>query len=110
MTDGNYVKACLRDGIPTDGSPVVVSLLGKKVGIFLRGEEIYALQMSCKHQGADLSKGRVTQGIVTCPRHGWRYDLQTGECVEPENGAPLRFHEVKLDGPQVWVSIHPRQA
>ncbi len=108
MGDSDFIKACLKDGIPSDGSPFVLSVLGKKIGVFLRGEEIVALQMSCKHQGADLSKGKISQGIVTCPRHGWRYDLTTGECVEPGNGAPLRFHDVKIVGPQVWVSLRPR--
>ncbi len=108
MNDEAYVKACVRDLVPADGSPHVISLLGKKVGIFQRAGEIYALQMSCKHQGADLSKGQVARGIVTCPRHGWRYDLTTGECVEPPHGAPLRFHDVKIVDPQIWVSIRPR--
>jgi len=107
VNDDTYIKACARSGLPTDGRPFVVSLLGKKVGIFRRGEEIYALEMSCKHQGADLSKGLVERGIVTCPRHGWRYDLKTGECVEPQPAAPLRFHVVKIVGEEVWVSMRP---
>ena len=107
MNDGDYIKACLRDRIPADGSPFVLSLLGKKVGLFARGEQIVALEMSCKHQGADLSKGEMVRGTVTCPRHGWRYDLETGACLEPSNGAPLRFYEVKMVGPEVWVHIRP---
>lgn len=108
MNDEDYLKACTRDQIPADGRPFVISLLGKKVGLFLRADEIQAMEMSCKHQGADLSKGLVAHDIVTCPRHGWRYDLKTGECVEPTSGAPLRFYGVKIDGPQIWVSIRPR--
>lgn len=105
MSDTDFVKACTRGELPADGRPKVLSLLGKKVGVFLQGDEIRALEMSCKHQGADLSKGRVDNGQVTCPRHGWRYDLETGQCLDPSDGAPLRFHEVKVEGEQVWVSL-----
>lgn len=108
MSNADFIKACPTDGIPTDGRPVVISVLGKKVGIFSRAGQIYALQMSCKHQGADLSKGRFERGEVTCPRHGWRYDLTTGECLEPSHGAPLRFHDVEIVDDQVMISLRPR--
>lgn len=105
MEPGQFVKSCTLDDLKADG-PTVRSLLGKKVGLFSRDDgSVYALEMTCKHQGADLSGGKVEDGVVTCPRHGWTYDLETGKCLSHPTGLPLRFHEVKVDGEDVLVSL-----
>jgi nitrite reductase/ring-hydroxylating ferredoxin subunit len=92
------------DGVPFKAA----TLLGKRVAV-LRGAdgEIRALEMSCKHQGADLTAGKIEGEVVTCPRHGWRYDLGTGACLQPANGPPLRRHDVRVDGGDVHVSLLP---
>ena len=94
-----------------DGAPFkAVTLLGKRVAIFRgAGGSLSALEMSCKHQGADLTAGKIEGGVVTCPRHGWRYDLATGACLSPPHGPPLRRHAVRVDGVDVFVSLLPER-
>lgn len=87
---------------------VAATLLGKRVAAFrAAGGEIRALEMTCKHQGADLTAGRIADGAVTCPRHGWRYDLATGACLRPANGPPLRRHAVRIEDGAILVSLRP---
>ena len=63
------------------------SLLGKKVGVIKRDDgSFYAIEVGCKHQGADLTNGTIQDGVATCPRHGWKYDLETGEEVWKMSG------------------------
>jgi nitrite reductase/ring-hydroxylating ferredoxin subunit len=92
-----------------DRAPLTaVTLLGKRVAIRLREDgTITALEMSCKHQGADLTAGVIDAGAVTCPRHGWRYDLETGECLNQPLSPPLRRHAVRVEGEDVLVSLRP---
>ena len=84
-----------------------VTLLVKKVGIFKRPDGSYfALEMVCKHQAADLTRGQLDGDKVTCPRHGWQYDLNTGRCLNNDS-LPLRRHALRLEGDDILVSLSP---
>lgn len=82
-------------------------VLAKPVGIVKNDDgTFFATEIACKHQNADLSTGRVQGDVLTCPRHGWRYDLRTGECLNHES-TPLRRYGLKLEGDDILVSIRP---
>lgn len=83
------------------------SLLGKKVGVIKREDgSFYAIEVGCKHQGADLTNGPIKDGVATCPRHGWKYNLETGECLN-ENSSKLRRHDLKIEEGVISISLHP---
>ena len=46
-----------------------------------RGDEILAIGNECPHQGGALCDGWVDGDIVTCPLHGWEFDLRSGNCM-----------------------------
>ncbi len=104
----------IRIGTSADFPPGelhVRHLLGRPVGIRQDAAgEISALELACRHQGADLSAGQrdgKQSSIVTCPRHAWRYDLATGACLtEPD--LPLRPLAVKHEAGKVYVDPVPR--
>ena len=60
-----------------------------------RGEnQLFAIDGMCAHQGGPIAEGQVHAGCVTCPWHGWQYDLATG--VEVIHHKPLqRVFEVR---------------
>jgi len=97
-------KTAELEGVPFKA----MTLLGKRVAIIRRKDGAYdALEMTCKHQGADLTQGRFEDGTVTCQRHGWRYDLATGACLNQELSPPLRRHTVRVEGEEILVSLRP---
>jgi nitrite reductase/ring-hydroxylating ferredoxin subunit len=49
------------------------------VALFNVDGMIYALDGVCAHQGGPLGKGAMTACIVTCPWHGWQYDVRDGQ-------------------------------
>ncbi len=50
----------------------------------------YAFQRRCPHLKADLTRfGRVSEGVLTCQMHGWKWNLDTGECISSV-GRPIR--------------------
>ena len=72
----------------SDDLPVEV-IVGKRiVAIFRHKGRIYALDGMCSHQGGPLAQGKVEGGCVTCPWHGWQYELDTG--VQTINRQPLQ--------------------
>lgn len=85
-------------------------VLGRVLGVFRADDGTFVVREArCKHQGADLGAGRLVGTRVTCPRHGWDYDLATGECVNMAS-LPLRPHGVEIRDGWLWVSPSPLEA
>jgi nitrite reductase/ring-hydroxylating ferredoxin subunit len=103
--------AVLRIGREADfpaGGVTRRTFLGRHVGIFRRADgALAATEVTCRHQNADLSLGERDGDVVTCPRHGWRYDLATGECLT-ESWARLRTFRVWSEAGEVWLDTTPR--
>ena len=84
-----------------------VNILGKKVGIIKNlNSEFYAIEVSCKHQGADITKGHISGDIATCPRHGWKFNLVTGECLN-QNASKLKKYGLKIEGDIIMITSKP---
>jgi nitrite reductase/ring-hydroxylating ferredoxin subunit len=52
---------------------------GRIIALFNVEGEFYALDGICPHQGGPLGKGRLAGTIVTCPWHGWQFDVRDGQ-------------------------------
>lgn len=86
------------------------SVLARKVGVFVADDGSFvAREVRCKHQGADLGLGKLVGSRVTCPRHGWEYDLGTGECTNMSS-LPLRSHGLKVENGWIYVTPAPLEA
>jgi nitrite reductase (NADH) small subunit len=71
------------------GQAALVTVDGEDVAVFRRGDEIFAIGNECPHQGGSLVDGFVEGDIVTCPLHGWEFDLRSGACMTiPGESAP----------------------
>ncbi len=66
----------------------------------------YAISNSCIHKGGPLSKGFLDGDIVTCPWHGWKYSVKTGESSH-EGGDSVNSYEVKIIEDKIFVNSIP---
>ena len=67
-----------------DGAGIIVRPAGAEaVAIFRTGEKFSALSNRCAHQNGPLGEGRVIDGCVTCPWHGYQYGLEDGRAPPP---------------------------
>jgi nitrite reductase/ring-hydroxylating ferredoxin subunit len=83
------------------------SVMARKVAIVRRPDgSFYAIEASCKHQNWDLTTGEVKGNIVTCPRHFWKYDIETGHCLTHDS-TRLRRYALKVEGDDIYVSLTP---
>lgn len=90
-----------------DDGPTSLSILGRTIRVWRDADGAWqAMEMACRHQNHDLSDVAPEGTVVTCPRHGWRYDLSTGDCLT-EGWAGLRRFEVKLEDGSLLVSLRP---
>lgn len=72
----------------------------------------YAINRKCTHMGGDLSKGKLEGKIVTCPRHGSKFDVTTGVSISGPKIGFLKLktknvpvYEVKVEGNSINVNI-----
>jgi len=65
-----------------------VLVAGQILAVFRYQNQLYALDGMCAHQGGPLAAGSIADGCVTCPWHGWQYELATG--VQTINRQPLQ--------------------
>jgi nitrite reductase/ring-hydroxylating ferredoxin subunit len=66
---------------------------------------LYAIADRCPHAGATLSGGEVESAVVTCPRHGSRFDIRTGERLRGPADAGVACHPLVQEGGQVFLLI-----
>jgi nitrite reductase (NADH) small subunit len=70
---------------------------GRQISIFSLGDRFAAIERPCPHDHVDPFDGRVVDGHLTCPTHGWSVDSWTGS--DAHGGPPVRVHTaVARDG------------
>lgn len=84
------------------GTGRVVVVQGEPVALFNVGGIFYATSNVCLHRGGPVGEGELDETIVTCPVHGWEYDVRTGQnTINPL--ARLKTFEVHIEGEDVLV-------
>lgn len=77
-----FVDVCRLDEIADCRAKVVV-LNGERVAVFRQGNTVSALSNVCAHQNGPLGEGKIIDGCVTCPWHGYQYLPETGKAPAP---------------------------
>ena len=86
------------------GTGKVVTVKDKAIALFNVDGTFYAIDNTCVHRGGPLGEGEMEGNRVTCPWHGWQYDVKTG-VSETNPSAKVQTYQVKVDGSAVMVSI-----
>lgn len=105
---GSFVDVCALQDIPEDRAHVV-TLGGERVAIFRYDGKLSAVSNACQHQNGPLGEGRVIDGCITCPWHGYQYRPEDGASPAPFTEKVPTFR-VKLSGGRVLVDPHPNPA
>jgi nitrite reductase/ring-hydroxylating ferredoxin subunit len=66
--------------------------------------ELIATAGVCPHEDVELAGGDVEDACLTCPGHGYTFDLRTGACTHDPT-LVLRRYRVSLDGDEVWLDL-----
>ena len=81
-TDG-WLRVCRPGEIQDGRARIVTPPRGERIAVFRDGARIYAISNVCRHQGGPLGEGRIVDGCVTCPWHGFQYRPQDGRAPAP---------------------------
>jgi 3-phenylpropionate/trans-cinnamate dioxygenase ferredoxin component len=72
-----FVTVARADGV-MPGELKCVRAGEEEIALTRIGDEFYSVQNTCLHLGGPLCHGRLDNGVLTCPWHGWQYDVKTG--------------------------------
>ncbi len=96
LVDG-WIDAGPPEAIPDTRALPVVSPTGERIALIRWEGKVAALHGVCAHQGGPLYEGKVIDGCLTCPWHGWQYRPADG-CSPPPFTEKLPTYRVKLSG------------
>jgi nitrite reductase/ring-hydroxylating ferredoxin subunit len=98
-----FVKMATLDELPP-GAAKEVEHEGRIYALFNVGGAVLAIDGICPHQGGPLAEGVVEGSVVTCPWHGWQFDLKSGTMPSGSRIKQTVF-EVKVEGQDVLVAV-----
>jgi nitrite reductase (NADH) small subunit len=102
-------KTVCRLGDLREGEGRAVEVDNKLIAVFRDQGSFYAIDDICPHMGASLSDGFVTDGIVTCPWHAWRFRLADGAWADNPR-LKTGCYSVRVEGDDIQVLIAPAPA
>jgi nitrite reductase (NADH) small subunit/3-phenylpropionate/trans-cinnamate dioxygenase ferredoxin subunit len=99
----DFVRVASKKEIP-NGQGRMFDIEGRSVAVFNVAGTFYAIDNRCEHQQGPLADGDLDGCVVTCPWHGWTYDVSTGQ--SPDDAATrVATFALKLEGDDVWVAL-----
>ncbi|MCJ2177617.1 Rieske (2Fe-2S) protein [Novosphingobium album (ex Hu et al. 2023)] len=104
MSEKVFVAAAKVDEIPAGGKKVV-EINGVSVVVVNTKDRIFAVRNLCSHAHETLECGRVRAGWISCPVHGARFDLETGNPMNPPATMPIETYEVRIEGDTIEVAV-----
>ena len=84
------------------GQGKAINVNGKDIALFNVNGEFFALDNTCLHQGGPLGEGELMDHTVTCPWHGWQYDVSTGKNTV---GSAVATFKTKVEAGAVMIEV-----
>lgn len=91
-----WIELGNKADVPEDHG-LFVEAEGKELAVFCDEGRYFCLEDACPHESASLSEGRILNGEVVCPWHGWRYKLEDGSCSSLPSSMPAEQFPIRVD-------------
>jgi 3-phenylpropionate/trans-cinnamate dioxygenase ferredoxin subunit len=98
------VDVAAVDEVP-EGTMLMVQVDGTQILLVHTEGQIRAMQGICTHEYFELDKGFLTDGSLTCALHLSRFDLETGEPLDPPAEVPLALYPVAVEDGRVILEL-----
>ncbi|MBA4057232.1 MAG: (2Fe-2S)-binding protein, partial [Marivirga sp.] len=100
-----FLQACAVSDIPEKRAKVI-HFGGERIAVFKYNNKISAVSNVCKHQNGPLGEGKIIDGCITCPWHGYQYLPHNGSSPPPFK-EKVATYDVKVVDQQVWINPVP---
>lgn len=98
-----FVRVAATDDVKP-GSGMVAEVNGKTIALFNVDGKYHAIDNTCVHRGGPLGEGDLEGDVVTCPWHGWQFNVTTGTCVNNPS-ARVTSYPVQIEGSDIKVLL-----
>jgi nitrite reductase/ring-hydroxylating ferredoxin subunit len=99
-----FVKVASTNEIAR-GEARLINVRGKEIALFNIEGAFFALANACTHEEGPLAEGEISGHEVTCPWHGARFDVRTGEFLSPPAYDDVLRYNVRVTGADIEVEI-----
>jgi 3-phenylpropionate/trans-cinnamate dioxygenase ferredoxin component len=104
MRKARHAVARIEDLVPDEGKIMPLGDQGGECALFYHDGRCYATGSLCPHQNAPLEAAPVVKGEIVCRRHGYRFDLRTGDCLTA-GGYGVPVYPVDIEDGIVYVTV-----
>ncbi|HEV2289120.1 MAG TPA: Rieske 2Fe-2S domain-containing protein [Candidatus Acidoferrales bacterium] len=98
-----FQRAAKKDEIPA-GEIRELQLGDTTLALARVGDNFFAINGICLHQGGPIGEGQLTGETVSCPWHGWTYDVTTGTLTQDPSQS-VACYKVEIRGDEVFVDV-----
>ena len=102
-----WLRVCAVQDIPENCARIVEPEGAERIAVFRFDGKVAAVSNVCRHQGAPLGEGRVIDGCITCPWHGYQYRPEDG-CSPAPFTERIATYLTRIEHDVVWVHRQPR--
>ena len=87
-----------------EGTGKTFTIEGQTIAVFNKSGKIFTIEDTCKHKGGSLGEGELDGDTITCPLHGWQYNITNGECLmNPQ--VKMKNFSVKVENGEISVEV-----
>jgi nitrite reductase (NADH) small subunit len=100
-----FVRTVRLEELPP-GTVRELQVEGKAIAVANVGGKFYAIDNLCLHRGGPLGQGPLHGNLVSCPWHGWQYDVTSGKVLE-NPAINVDCYPTEVRGQDLFVDVHP---
>lgn len=102
LKEDGFVYVCEADEIE-DSRAKIFCIDQERIAVYRHANKLYAVHNVCKHQGGPLGEGKIVDGCITCPWHGYQYLPQNGQSPPPFK-EKVSTYDVRVNNNKVWLN------
>ena len=76
---------------------------GERIAVCNVNGSFHAINDVCTHDGAPLDQGVLEGSVITCPRHGAKFDVTTGEAVQMPAVIPVKTYSIEIEDDTIYL-------
>ncbi len=105
LAEAGFVKICLVDEFE-ESRAKIFCIDKERIAVYKHENKLYAIHNVCKHQGGPLGEGKIIDGCITCPWHGYQYLPNNGQSPPPFTER-VSTYDVKIENGFAWINPVP---
>lgn len=105
LQNDGFVKVCSITDFE-EGRAKIFCVGTERIAVYKHEHKLYAIHNVCKHQGGPLGEGKILDGCITCPWHGYQYLPHNGQSPPPFT-EKVSTYDVKVMNSEVWLNPTP---